>query len=284
MKGIAYLIQATLILLWWFGLSISSNFYQVFQFPSIGQNAFNSFFAPDILIVTVLSLIRAYKPIKDLEYIILGGFAYGSFYCINATVLTNGGYLATILMTLGLFYNLFLVYQTKAFRESQTSSILINGIKTVIQIICVWLITLVVFPSIIIKGFDLTQNQTNLLSIVSISLFVFFSLLGLFSAYIIVAKGEGTPLPLDQTKKLVISGPYKYVRNPMAIAGIGQGIAISIYFSSIHILIYSLTGAIIWQFVVRPLEEKNMTNRFGEEYKNYKKSVFCWIPKLNKPK
>ncbi len=282
MKGIAYLIQATLILLWWLGLSLSTNFFKAFQFPSIGENAFNSFFVPDIFIITILSLIRAYKPIKDLEFIILGGFAYGSLYCINASILTEGGYLSTTLMLIGLFYNIFLVYQRKFFRESNSSSVVINGIKTIIQIICVWLITLVVFPSILIKEFNLSQNHDTLSTIISITLFVLFSALGLYSALVIVLKGEGTPLPLDQTKRLVISGPYKYIRNPMAVAGIGQGLAISIYFTSVHILIYALIGALIWQFAVRPLEEKNMALRFGEEYDKYKKTVFCWLPRFKK--
>lgn len=282
MKGIAYLIQATLILFWWLGLSLNSNFFKAFQFPNIGENAFNSFFVPDIFIITILSLIRAYKPIKDLEFIILGGFAYGSLYCINASILTEGGYLSTTLMLIGLFYNIFLVYQRKFFRESNTSNVVINGIKTIIQILCVWLITLVVFPSILINEFNLSQNHDTLSTIFSITLFVLFSALGLYSALVIVLKGEGTPLPLDQTKKLVINGPYKYVRNPMAVAGIGQGLAISIYFVSIHILIYALIGALIWQFAVRPLEEKNMSLRFGEEYEKYKKTVFCWLPRFKK--
>ena len=66
--------------------------------------------------------------------------------------------------------------------------------------------------------------------------------------------GEGTPLPLDQTQKLVIKGPYKYVRNPIALAGIGQGLSISIFFWSIHIK-YTMLGAILWQFVVKPLRK-----------------------------
>ena len=37
-----------------------------------------------------------------------------------------------------------------------------------------------------------------------------------------VRDGDGTPFPLDHTSKLVMSGHDRYVRNPMAIAGIGQ--------------------------------------------------------------
>ena len=75
-----------------------------------------------------------------------------------------------------------------------------------------------------------------------------------------VRDGKGTPLPLDQTNKLVVKGPYRYVRNPMAIAGLGQGIAVSVLLGSIHIFVYTLVGAILWQVVVRPMEERNMAS------------------------
>lgn len=81
---------------------------------------------------------------------------------------------------------------------------------------------------------------------------------------------EVATLPLDQTNKLVVSGPYAYVCNPMAIAGIGQGIAISVIFQSIPVFAYSLLGALLWHLVVRPFEERDMSRRFGQSYLNYR--------------
>ena len=95
-----------------------------------------------------------------------------------------------------------------------------------------------------------------------------------------VRDGAGTPLPLDQTNNLVVTGPYQYVRNPMAIAGVGQGLAIAIVFQSVPILIYSLLGALVWHLVVRPIEERDMAQRFGESYLRYRQRVSCWIPSL----
>ena len=280
MKSTAYLFQASLILLWWIGLSMSSEFFSAFQFPEISPIAFKSFLAPYICVIAALSIFRAYKASRDVELIILGGFAFGTLYCINASILTHGGILATTLMTLGMCYNIFLVFQEELFAESQSSRLLTNAIKTIIQIICVWFITLVLFPWIIIQSFDLVSSPTELNSILSISLFILFSLLGLTSALVMVKNGEGTPLPSSQTKKLVQKGPSKYVRNPMAIAGLGQGIAIAIYFSSIHLVAYTILGAIVWQYVVRPIEERDMKNRFGEEYELYRQRVKCWVPGL----
>ncbi len=280
MKGTAYLLQATLISLWWIGLLISQDFYKAFQFPDIGKMAFNSFLLPDLTVVALLSIFRAYREKEELSFIILGGFAFATLYCINATLLTKGGFLATTVMILGLCYNLFLVYEKRLFRKSKTNGPFVNGLKTILQIICVWTITLLVFPVLILQSFGempviVAENQ-----LVGLLLFALFSFLGLYSAYTMVIRGGGTPLPLDQTQKLVLSGPYRYVRNPMAIAGIGQGICISILFGSIHVLVYTLIGATLWQLVVRPIEEKDMLQRFGSEYEAYRKEIKCWFPTI----
>lgn len=282
LKGTAYLLQASFILLWWIGLSLNATFYQAFQFPEIGPKAFNSFFAPDIFIVALLSIIRAYKDLRELEFVILGGFAFGTLYCINASILTGGGYLPTTLMILGLLYNLFLMFQANAFRVSQSQSFAINGLKTIVQIICIWFITLIFFPWLLIQAFEQAATfPIGMAFPIGLILLGLFGTLGLISAYTMVKQGKGTPLPIDQTTRLVLAGPYRYVRNPMAIAGIGQGMAISIMFMSIPIAIYTLIGAILWQFVVRPIEEKDLAARFGIEYENYKQKIPCWMPRFN---
>lgn len=279
MKGTAYLLQATLVSLWWLGLVLDPVFYAAFQFPGINSTAFDALFLPDIVIVAILSIIRAYKPFRELEYIILGGFAFGTLYCINASILTQGGYLATTIMILGLCFNLFLVFQDQLFRESRSKNNTINGIKTSIQIICVWSITLLLFPSLILfyQG-KLVEPTTEIALISGIIAFILFSILGLSSAFFMVRDGNGTPLPLDQTNKLVVSGPYRFVRNPMAIAGVGQVIAISVIYQSLPICLYGVLGGILWHFTVRPAEEKNMVDRFGDNYLEYKSEVRCWLP------
>lgn len=282
MKGTAYLLQAALISFWWIGLLTNQNFYDAFQFPGIHSIAFNSFLLPDILIIAILSIARAYFGKQEIEFVILGGFAFATLYCINASILTQGGFLGTTIMILGLCYNCFLVFEKLMFRESNTKSFTKNWLKTIVQMISIWLITLVLFPILIMEssgGIPLVKETNKL---IGLSFFLICSVLGICSAYFMVKKGEGTPLPLDQTQKLVVAGPYKYVRNPMAIAGVGQVVAISIIFSSIPILLYALLGAVLWELVVKPIEEKDMELRFGLDYKNYRGKVGCWIPKITK--
>ncbi|MGB1315782.1 MAG: methyltransferase family protein, partial [Chitinophagales bacterium] len=88
----------------------------------------------------------------------------------------------------------------------------------------------------------------------------------------------GTPLPMDCAQKLVVKGSYKIIRNPMAVAGIGQAFSIGLYFGSFLILFYAFSGAILWHIFVRPSEEKNLLERFGKNYLEYRNNTWCWFP------
>lgn len=283
MKETAYLIQAALIAAWWVGLASSPSFFGAFQFEGISATAFWSFFLPDIILIGVLSAIRAYRESTLLEYVVLGAFGYATLYCFNATLLTGSGYLPTGFMLIGFAYNIFLCFNQSLFRTSATPSVAANGIKTLAQIVCIWVLALAVIPFVILDSFDSWRMPNiGIPFIAGCVIFFCFSLLGLSSAWFMVRDGEGTPLPLDQTNRLVVSGPYHWVRNPMAIAGVGQGAAIAFIFQSAPVLIYALMGALIWHCVVRPIEERDMENRFGETYLNYRKQVTCWFPTFNK--
>ena len=85
---------------------------------------------------------------------------------------------------------------------------------------------------------------------------------------------------MDTARKLVIRGPFRYVRNPMAVAGIGQGIAVGVVLGSGLVIAYSLAGAVIWHVAVRPHEEADLLDRFAEDYRRYRDSTNLWIPKL----
>lgn len=278
MKETAYLLQAALICAWWVGLALNQVFFSAFQFEQIPPTAFWSFFGPDVIMIAALSVVRAYHQSEVIEYIILGAFGYAFLYCVNVSMLTSSGFLPTTLMLLGLTYNVLLCFNNSLFRTSSTNRSY-NFAKTLIQVICIWTLALAVIPYVILDAFDgLNVPQFGIQFLVGICLFISFSFLGLTSAYFMVRDGAGTPLPLDQTNNLVVSGPYHYVRNPMAIAGIGQGLVIAILFSSIPIFIYSVLGALVWQLVVRPIEERDMVRRFGISYLEYCRRVSCWIP------
>lgn len=92
-------------------------------------------------------------------------------------------------------------------------------------------------------------------------------------------RGGGTPLPIDAASRLVVDGPYRFVRNPMAIAGLAQALGVAIAIGSWMTLVYVAIGAAIWQWVVRPGEEPQLLRQFGGSYAAYRNAVRCWIPR-----
>ncbi len=118
---------------------------------------------------------------------------------------------------------------------------------------------------------------------VGIVVLVLASSLGLWSAAAMSTRGGGTPLPAAMPNRLVVAGPYRIIRNPMAVAGIVQGVAVGLLLSSWLVIAYAVAGALLWNFVVRPLEESDLEARFGDEYRHYRAAVRCWWPRAASP-
>jgi protein-S-isoprenylcysteine O-methyltransferase Ste14 len=112
------------------------------------------------------------------------------------------------------------------------------------------------------------------------ALLVLASALGLWSAVAMSTRGRGTPLPSAMPNALVIAGPYRIVRNPMAVAGILQAVAVGVLLSSWLVVAYAIAGALVWNYLVRPLEEADLEARFGERYRRYRSAVRCWWPRF----
>lgn len=154
-----------------------------------------------------------------------------------------------------------------------------NLLKTFLQTSVFWLVFLYVLPRLIIKIEGMLHLPSfSPLILLGWSCFVFFSILGLFSGYTMSWWGRGTPLPMDCPNELVIQGPYRLVRNPMAVAGIGQGICVGIILGSYSVIVYALLGAVLWHIWIRPTEEADLLERFGVSYQHYQKEIKCWIP------
>ena len=167
----------------------------------------------------------------------------------------------------------------KYFKPATSTSWQWNAFKSFVQTLIFWIVFLFIIPDFLMYfegslGLPTFSVQPTL----GMYLFLIFSLLGFWSGATMSILGQGTPLPTDCPNKLVIKGPYRFVRNPMAIAGISQGISVGLYFGSYVIIFYALLGAVLWHYLVRPAEEEDLEKRFGAEYLAYKSKVKCWLP------
>ena len=92
--------------------------------------------------------------------------------------------------------------------------------------------------------------------------------------------GRGTPAPWDPPKKLVILGPYRYVRNPMITGALLILLSEAIFFQSWPIAVWMMLFFTANGFYFHLVEEKGLEKRFGNEYLNYKAHVPRWIPRF----
>ncbi|MFN2440899.1 MAG: isoprenylcysteine carboxylmethyltransferase family protein [Chitinophagaceae bacterium] len=90
-------------------------------------------------------------------------------------------------------------------------------------------------------------------------------------------EGRGTLSPADPTKKLVITGLYKYSRNPMYVGVTMILIGEAIFFQSVNLWIYLIFVFIVFNIFILLHEEPRLRKDFGEEYKQYCQKVRRWV-------
>ena len=93
-------------------------------------------------------------------------------------------------------------------------------------------------------------------------------------------EGLGTPAPIAPAQKLVVTGLYRYVRNPIYIALVAVIFGQAFLFGDLRLLWY---GALLWLFFhvwVVIYEEPTLKETFGAEFERFRTNVPRWIPRL----
>lgn len=96
-------------------------------------------------------------------------------------------------------------------------------------------------------------------------------------------RGAGTPAPFDPPRKLVVTGPYRYVRNPMYVGLYIVFLGFAITFPHGRMiflaeLVFAFAAASL--FVIK-FEEPALRRLFGDDYADYCRHVGRWIPRLS---
>jgi protein-S-isoprenylcysteine O-methyltransferase Ste14 len=90
--------------------------------------------------------------------------------------------------------------------------------------------------------------------------------------------GRGTPAPFDPPRRLVVRGPYRFVRNPMYLgAGTALGGA-ALYCRSLPLLGYLAVFLVAAHLFVIGYEEPTLAGKFGADYRAYRAAVRRWLP------
>jgi protein-S-isoprenylcysteine O-methyltransferase Ste14 len=139
----------------------------------------------------------------------------------------------------------------------------------------------VIVPSIILYFFD--ENNFSFGLYAWLGMLILITGLSLVTITIGLFKriGKGTLNPLDPPKKLVIAGPYRYVRNPMITGVLLVQLGESIMFTSFELLIWFFGFWMANQIYFIWKEEPQLLKRFGPDYQEYRENVPKWIPRFS---
>jgi protein-S-isoprenylcysteine O-methyltransferase Ste14 len=94
--------------------------------------------------------------------------------------------------------------------------------------------------------------------------------------------GQGTPVPIDPPKKLVVSGLYRLSRNPMYIGILIILFGEAILFRSLILIGYTVIVFCLFQIFIVGFEEPFLNEKFGKKYNDYCNVVPRWIAHLKK--
>ena len=98
--------------------------------------------------------------------------------------------------------------------------------------------------------------------------------------YEFATRGRGTPMPLDPPRRLVVVGPYRYVRNPMYVAGLLVLLGQAMLYGTTSLLWYAAAFALVTHLFVVGYEERTLGRRFSADYDAYRAAVGRWVPRL----
>lgn len=96
-------------------------------------------------------------------------------------------------------------------------------------------------------------------------------------ALILFARHRTSPLPMRPSTTLVTGGPYRWSRNPMYLGLVFLYIAVALWFDHAWPLLLLPIVVVIVQTVIIVREERYLEQRFGEEYRVYRRRVRRWL-------
>ncbi|MDA1212562.1 MAG: isoprenylcysteine carboxylmethyltransferase family protein [Planctomycetota bacterium] len=157
--------------------------------------------------------------------------------------------------------------------------------KMVLQMLTFWGLYFVAWPGLLWRveiwldwqGWQFGSPSGRVIGLI---LFVIGGGLALWGSFALARRGAGLPLLTSgRPMFLVVLGPYRHIRHPMAVAGVLQGVASGIFLGSPLALFSGIVGGAVWYFIKRPREEQTLEEQFGDDYRAYRNTVPGFIPR-----
>ena len=93
-------------------------------------------------------------------------------------------------------------------------------------------------------------------------------------------QGLGTPAPIAPTQNLVVTGLYRYVRNPIYVALVAVILGQALLFGDWRLFLYGALVFVAFHIFVLAYEEPTLRESYGAEYETYRANVPRWLPRL----
>jgi protein-S-isoprenylcysteine O-methyltransferase Ste14 len=95
-------------------------------------------------------------------------------------------------------------------------------------------------------------------------------------------QGLGTPAPIFPTRHLVVTGLFRYVRNPMYVAVVMLILGQGLFFGSVRVIEYGVAVWVGFHLFVLIYEEPTLRKTYGPQYEEFCANVPRWIPRLRR--
>jgi protein-S-isoprenylcysteine O-methyltransferase Ste14 len=105
-------------------------------------------------------------------------------------------------------------------------------------------------------------------------------LIGLTAVQEFAARGRGTPVPFDPPRRLVTTGVYAYVRNPMQLSAVVMLLLLGLVLENAWVSVAGVMAHIYSAGLAGWDEDEDLRRRFGESWVAYRRGVRRWIPRL----
>ena len=108
---------------------------------------------------------------------------------------------------------------------------------------------------------------------------LFLAALGLvlYCSQLFARIGKGTPVPIAPPRELVVSGLYRFSRNPIYVAQVAILLSYFCYSGELTLLLYSGAWALLVQTFIVRIEEPGLRKRFGDAYVRYTHEIPRWL-------
>jgi protein-S-isoprenylcysteine O-methyltransferase Ste14 len=139
--------------------------------------------------------------------------------------------------------------------------------------------TLVLIPRWIRDATGRPPLATGLLFTIGLVMLALGAALMLWGWAEFATRGRGTPAPVDPPRRLVVRGPYRYVRNPLYVAAVLVLLGQAALYASPALAAYAAVFWVASHLFVVGYEERGLARRFGPDYQAYRAAVPRWVPR-----